>query len=152
MDDYNNQALKGISPVSIGDGPKWVAGQPEESMFSLYSTSIAGVFAAIVHTTDVEGILALDCNATDFYGENKYPVCLYYNPYTEAKKVTYLSKKKLDLFDIVSKKYLAKNADGKIGIEILAGEAILVVELPAGTRLKTEGSKLKAGNTVIAYR
>ena len=151
-DDYNNPTLKGTSPVSIGDGPKWVAGQPEESMFSLYSTSIAGVFGAIVHTTDVEGILALDCNITDFYAENTYPVYLYFNPYPEVKTVTYPSAESLDLFDIVSKKYLAKNADGNIGIEIPAGEAVVVVALPAGLQLKTDGSKIKAGDTVIAYQ
>ncbi|MDD5508957.1 MAG: hypothetical protein PHD25_11655 [Bacteroidales bacterium] len=151
-DDYNKPELKGISPVSLGDGPKWVAGQPEESMFSLYSTSIAGVFGAIVHTTDVEGILALDCNVTDFYAENKYPVHLYYNPYPETKTVTYPSVESLDLFDLVSKEYLAKNARGTTGIEIPSGEAVLVVALPAGLRLKTDGTKLKAGDTVIGYR
>jgi len=152
MDDYNNPALKGVTPVSLGDGPKWVSGQPKESMFSLYSTSIAGVFGAIVHTTDVEGILALDCNITDFYSENKYPVFLYYNPYPELKKVTWASETRLDLFDIVSKKYLAQNAEGNIAIEIPAGEAVLVVVLPAGTRIKKSGSKLMAGETVIAFK
>ena len=152
MDDYNNPALKGISPVSIGDGPKWVAGQPKTSMFSIYSTSIVGVFGAIVHTTDVEGILALDCNVTDFYAENKFPVFLYYNPFKEAKTVTYSSVDKVDLFDIVSKKYIAKGSSGKISISLPAGEASLVVVLPAGTSLKTEGSKVKAGDTIIAYK
>ncbi|MDP2423951.1 MAG: hypothetical protein Q8M23_06360 [Bacteroidales bacterium] len=151
-DDYNNPVLKGISPVSIGDGPKWVAGQPKESMFSLYSTSIAGVFGAIVHTTDVDGILALDCNATDFYAENKYPVYLYYNPYSEAKALTYSSDISVDLFDIVSKKYLAKGGIGDVRIKLLAGEAVLVVVLPAGTQLKAEGLKIKAGDKVIAYK
>ena len=152
IDDYNKPELAGVSPVSIGDGPKWVTGQPAESMFSLYSTSIAGVFGAIVHTTDVEGILALDCNITDFYAVNKYPVHLYYNPYPDNKTVTYNSDKKLDLFDIITKKYLAKNAGGNIGIEIPAGEAVLVVAVPAGIQLKTEGTKVKAGDTVIAYK
>jgi len=152
FDDYNNPALKGITPVSIGDGPKWVKGQPKESMFSLYSTSIVGVFGAIVHTTDVDGILALDCNATDFYGENKYPVYLYYNPYPEAKTVTCTSAVSIDLFDLVSKKYFSKGGSGNISISIPAGEALLLVELPAGTQLKAEGSKVKAGKVVIAYK
>lgn len=151
-DDMNNSALKGVSPVAIGDGPKWTAGQPRESMFSLYSTSIAGVFGSIVHKTDVEGILALDCNATDFYAENKYPVTLYYNPYNETKTVTYFSEKKIDLFDNISKQYLSRNAGGNISIKIPADEAILVVALPAGTRLRTNGLKVKAGKTVIAYK
>jgi hypothetical protein len=152
MDDYNKPALKGISPVSTGDGPKWVAGQPKESMFSLYSTSIAGVFGAIVHTTDVEGILALDCNITDFYGDNKYPEFLYFNPFGETKTVIYSSEKSVDLFDIVSKKYLAKAQQGKIALELPADEACLIVELPAGIKLIKEDKKLKANNSVITYR
>ena len=151
-DDMNNPDLKGVSPVAIGDGPKWTTGQPRESMFSLYSTSIAGIFGAIVHTTDVEGILSLDCNATDFYAENKYPVSLYYNPYNDIKSVKYFSETKIDLFDNLSKKYLAKNSSGSISIEIPADEAVLVVALPAGTHLKTDGLKVKAGETVIAYK
>ncbi len=151
-DDLNNPALKGMTPVAIGDGPKWVAGQPAESMFSLYSTSIAGVFGAIVNTTGVEGILCLNCNATDFYAENKYPVYLYYNPYQEIKTVTYASDSSVDLFDVVSKSYLAKGEHGNVSISLPAGEAALIVILPAGTKLKTEGPAIKAGNTVIAYK
>ena len=151
-DDMNNPALKGISPVAIGDGPKWVAGQPQESMFSLYSTSIAGVFGAIVNKTAIEGILALNCNATDFYAENKYPVYLYYNPYEEARTVTYSSDNSIDLFNIVSKRYMAKGERGNVSIRLPADEAALVVVLPAGTHLKAEGSEIRAGNTVIAYK
>lgn len=151
-DDLNNPALKGISPVAIGDGPKWVAGQPPESMFSLYSTSIAGVYGGIVNTTEVEGILALNCNITDFYADHQYPVYLYYNPYKEVKTVTYQSDINIDLFDAVSKKYLAKGKRGKVSIRLPAGEAALVVVLPAGTRLRNEGLKTKAGNAIIAYK
>jgi hypothetical protein len=152
VDDYNKEVLKGISPVSIGDGPKWTTGQPAESMFSLYSTSIAGVFGAIVNKTEVEGILALNCNATDFYADNKYPVYLYFNPCTETKTVTYSSDGSVDLFDILTKSYLAKAGTGKISISLLADEAALVVVLPAGIRLKTEGSKIVADGTVITYK
>jgi hypothetical protein len=151
-DDMNNPVLKGMTPVAIGDGPKWVAGQPPESMFSLYSTSIAGVYGAIVNKTGVEGILALDCNSTDFYADNTYPVYLYYNPYEDARSVTYSSDCSIDLFDIISKKYLAKGKHGKISLTLPASEAALVVILPAGTHLKTEGSKIKAGDTVITYK
>lgn len=150
-DDYKKPALEGISPVSIGDGPKWVAGQPEESMFSLYSTSIAGVFGAIVHSTDVEGILALDCNVTDFYAENPFPVYLYYNPYGEDKTVTYSAKTSVDLFNVLTKTYLAKAGSGNIRIQIPAGKAVLVVELPAGTLLTSKGKKLTAGDAVVAF-
>ncbi len=151
-DDYGIPALKNISPVAIGDGPKWATGQPASSMFSLYSSSISGIFGAIVNKTGVEGILALNCNATDFYAANKYPVYLYYNPYAETKTVTYLSDNSVDLFDIVSKKYLAKGERGNVNISLPAREAALVVVLPAGIHLSTEGSKIKAGDVIIAFR
>jgi hypothetical protein len=121
-------------------------------MFSLYSTSIAGIFGAIVNNTGVEGILALDCNATDFYAENKFPVYLYYNPYEETKTITYLSDNNIDLFDIISKKYLAKGEKGNVSISLPAREAALIVVLPAGTLLKKEGSKIMARDVVIAFR
>ncbi|MFA6127503.1 MAG: hypothetical protein WC699_09370 [Bacteroidales bacterium] len=151
-DDLNNPALKGISPVAIGDGPKWTAGQPAESMFSLYSTSIVGVFGAIVNKTSTEGILALNCNATDFYADNKYPVYLYYNPWPVTKTVTYSSDTSIDLFDIVSKKYLARGEHGNVSLTLQAGDAAVVFVLPSGTHLKTEGARVKAGNTIIAYK
>src|SRR5699024_2725223 len=68
-DDYGKASLKGVSPVAIGDGPKWIKGNPTESMFSVYSSSPVGILGAIVCQTDVEGILRLDCNVTDFYVE-----------------------------------------------------------------------------------
>ena len=151
-DDYNKMELKGITPVSTGDGPKWTTGQPETTMFSLYSTSIVGVFGAIVNKTDVDGILALNCNATDFYAKNKYPEYLYYNPYKKDTTVTWSSEFSVDLYDIVSKKYLAKGGKGKVSLKIPAGEAALVVILPSGTKLNSEGSKIKAGNVVISYK
>ncbi|KAF5064421.1 hypothetical protein DSECCO2_284450 [anaerobic digester metagenome] len=151
-DDLNNPALADVSPVAIGDGPKWVEGQPEESMFSLYSTSIAGVFGAIVNTTDVEGILMLDCNATDFYASYDYPAFLIYNPYGEARTISINTDGSSDLFDIVSRTYLARNIQDTGTIEIPAGEAVVMVQLPSGTRLKAEGRKIKAGDAVIAYR
>lgn len=151
MDDYRKPELKGVSPVSTGDGPKWAAGQPKESMFSLYSTSIAGIYAGIVHTTEVEGILALDCNITDFYADNPYPVFLYYNPYTETKTINYSSEKQADLFDILSKKYLGKGQKGSVAVQIPGGGACLLVELPAGEKVKKDGKKLKVKDRVIAY-
>jgi hypothetical protein len=152
IDDYNNPALKGISPVTTGDGPKWVEGQPKTSMFSLYSTSIVGVYGAMVNKTEVDGILAINCNATDFYAENKYPVFLYYNPHKEVQMVTYSSDKNVDLLDIISKKYLAKGGCNRIKMAIPAGDAVLVVVLPAGTKLEVKDRMMKANNSVIAFR
>ena len=127
---------KGLSPIAMGDGPLWNEKNPPESMFSLYSTSAVGILGAIVAATDVEGILRLDCNATDFYASKPYPVYLYYNPYPETKTVTYQTAEAgRDLLDVVSGLYLARKVTGTAKIQIPAGEAALVVELPAGKKV-----------------
>lgn len=151
-DDYGKESLKGVTPVAIGDGPKWIEGNPTESMFSVYSSSPVGILGAIVNKTDVEGILQLDCNATDFYVEKPYPVYLYYNPYKEAKTVTYKPSQACDLFDIVAKEYVAKGIKTDGSIEIPANDARVVVELPAGTELDLKDGKVIANKQyIISY-
>lgn len=152
-DDYGKPELKGVSPVAIGDGPKWIEGNPTASMMSLYSTSPIGILGAIVTTTDVEGILRLDCNATDFYSPRPYPTYLYYNPFAEAKDVTYTASEVCDLFDIVAKQYVARGVAKDKKILIPAKAARVIVELPAGTELKLKDGKIIAnGENIISYK
>lgn len=151
-DDYGKEELKGVSPVAIGDGPKWIEGNPTESMFSVYSSSPVGILGAIVNETNVKGILQLDCNATDFYAEKPYPVYLYYNPYEEAKSVGYQSSQACDLFDIVAKEYVAKNLKAGGSFDIPGKEARVIVELPVGTSLSLADGKIIANKqNIISY-
>ena len=151
-DDYGKASLKGVSPVAIGDGPKWIKGNPTESMFSVYSSSPVGILGAIVCQTNVEGILRLDCNVTDFYTEKPYPVYLYYNPHKEAKTITYQATQACDLFDIVAKEYIAKNIKTNGSVEIPANDARVIVELPAGTELELKDGKIIANKqNIISY-
>jgi len=150
-DDYGKASLKGVSPVALGDGPKWNEKNPPESMFSVYSTAPAGVFGAMVSTTDIEGILRLDCNVTDFYAKKPYPAYLYYNPFNEAKTITYQAQGTVDLFDIVNKEYVAKNISQSAKVTVPPDQARLIVELPAGTKLTNEKGKLTANHAVITY-
>ena len=152
-DDYGKESLRGVTPVAIGDGPKWIKGNPEASMFSVYSTAPVGILGGIVEQTNVEGILQLDCNSTDFYAERPYPTYLYYNPYPESKQVRYPATTAVDLFDIVSKQYVAKNSSSDAGFEIPANDARIIVVLPAGTKLTLENNRVVTnGKTVIAYK
>lgn len=152
-DDYGKPELKGVSPVALGDGPKWIKGNPTESMFSVYSSSPMGILGAIVKKTNIEGILQLDCNVTDFYTARNYPTYLYYNPHKESKSVTFASKNAVDLFDIVSKKYVAKNSSDDTKFEIPGDQARVIVVLPAGTKLTHEGNRIIAeGKYTIAYK
>ena len=134
-DRYMPVEHEGKHPIALGDGPLWNEKNPPESMFSVYSTSAVGILGAIVRTTDVEGILRLDCNATDFYASKPWPVYLMYNPYGDVREVTYelSSGNRCDLLDVISGQYLAKGVGGSCKIKIDADSAALIAELPAGT-------------------
>ena len=88
-DFYNKKELIGKSPVAQGDGPQWQKGEPDVSMFSLYSSAQVGIFGSIIHTTNCEGILQLNCNATDFYSNKSFPTYLYYNPFQSTKTISF---------------------------------------------------------------
>lgn len=153
--------VKNTCPIAEGDGPSWTSKNPTSSMFSLYSTSPVGILGAIVNTTNVEGILRLDCNVTDFYAERPYPVNLYWNPYSEEKEVTYIpgegmsqGKKanEIDLFDIVSRTIVAKNISGFGSFKIPAKAAMILVEIPADAPIKYhDNESLSVNGHIIAY-
>ena len=150
---YAEGPSAGVHPVALGDGPLWYPTNPKESMFSLYSTSACGILGAIVETTDVEGILRLNCNATDFYADRPYPVYLLFNPYEKDMKVAYeLGDDSKDIFDIVSKTYLARGVKGSARIRIPAKSSVVAVELPAGSKLSEDNGKLLVNNNIISYR
>lgn len=139
-------------PVAQGDGPTWTSANPPSTMFSLYSTSPIGIFGSIISTTDVEGILSLDCNATDFYAPRPYPVHLLYNPYKEPKTVSYYPAGRSDLFDSVSRNYVAKDVSGIVSLTLQADKAMVITEMPAGTELKEKNGHLVAARKhIIAW-
>lgn len=151
-DDYGKEALKGVSPVSLGDGPKWVEGQPEVSMFSLYSSAQAGIFGAIIKKTNVDKILQLDCNATDFYQPREFPTYLYYNPYEVAKKVIFNNEEgAADLYDALVHENIATNIHGEVGFEIPPKTARLIVVLPANSTIDQSNNIYSVDGKTIAY-
>lgn len=151
-DIFNKAELKGVNPVALGDGPNWNPLNPKESMFSLYSTAPVGIMGAIADTTNVTGILRINCNTTDFYAGKPYPVYLYYNPHPEEKQLSYIPSGNVDVFDIVSKQYLAKNISKEATIHVPANKAVVLMELPAGTKIIRKGNQLVANGNVIAYQ
>ncbi len=153
-DAYGKERLKGVEPVALGDGPNWVPGQPEESMFSLYSSAYSGIYGAIIKQTNVEKILQLNCNATDFYSANNYPTYLYFNPFSESKTVEYENKNagSIDLYDAISHTLVAEGISGVGSFEIPADEAVLLVEIPHGLKVEHSNGKYYANDQVVAYK
>jgi hypothetical protein len=150
---YKKASLAGISPVALGDGPQWAKGQPEESMFSLYSSAQVGIFGSIVRKTNVEKILQINCNATDFYHEESFPTYLYYNPYDSMKSVSFFNnqKDKVDLYDVLTHSLLSKEISEEGSFEIAPKSSRLIVVLPAGSRVLRANGTDRVGSTAIGF-
>lgn len=161
-DRYNT--FPGVTPIAEGDGMSWSSKNTEITVFSLYSSSPVGIMGSIVSATDVPGIIRLDCNVTDFYAERAYPENLYYNPYSQEKIVSYVpehqtygnlnysASESYDLFDVLTRTYVAKDCHGSQAVSIGAQNSLLLVELPAGTKLYQDGSRIvDSQRRVIAW-
>ncbi len=152
-DVYDKEELKEESPVALGDGPHWVVGQPNISMFSIYGSAHSGIFGAIIKKTNVEQIIQLDCLATDFYRAKSYPTFLYYNPYEEEKIVEYFNEEaEVDLYDALTHTTVAKNVSSKGKFTIQGNKARLIVAIPSGSKIKKHENKYFANDIAIAYQ
>lgn len=124
-----------------------------ETNFALYGSSHVGYLAAIVEQTDVEGILKLDLNATDFFGSNAFPTYALYNPFEESKQVNlYLDERPKDIYDAISETILLENASGEIQLTISAKEVLLLSYIPGGATLEATDGRLIVSDTVLDYR
>jgi len=153
-DDYKRADLKGVSPVAIGDGPKWTKGQPDISMFSLYSSAQVGIFGSIVRKTNVERILQINCNATDFYQDEALPTYLYYNPYDTLKRVCFYppGNLKVDLYDALTHDYVLREITEDGCFEIPAKSSRLLVVVPAGNKIELKDGLYTANKKIVAHK
>ena len=153
----NQPHLEGYSnleaPIAIGDGPHWTPDNPDVSQFSVYGSGHVGIAGSIIERTDVSGILKLDCLATDFYRKEAYPTFLLYNPHEVIKTVQYIckSKTKVDLYDAIAHRVVAKDVDMESAIDLPAKQARLIVEIPTGSSIKENKGKYYVGDIVVAF-
>lgn len=123
-----------------------------QTNLSLYSSSSVGYLAAVVETTDVEGILLLDVNKTDFFSESQYPFYVLYNPHAIDKQVTLtLPVGSHDIYDAISETVIATNVSGSTSITVKADEAVLLVYVPTGSIPSSSDGKLYVGSEIIDY-
>lgn len=156
--DLNNgnyfEPLQGIlsdqGPYAIGDQVKTMSSTTD---ICLYGSAWIGMLASIVNTTDVEGVLELDCNATDFYSKRTFPTYLLFNPYSEQKEVGLTAdfKDSTDIYDLVSKSYVQKGCVGKIKIPIAPDSAVVLVYLPAKAKVVKKNNKLIVDGEIIDF-
>jgi hypothetical protein len=119
---------------------------------ALYGSSHVGYLGAIVHKTNVDAILLLDLNKTDFFGDNTFPRYMIYNPYSSGKSVTIpLGGANYDIYDAISEKILLHGATGNTSVPVGPDSVRMLVYLPSGTLLTEKGRNLYAGNAMVDY-
>jgi hypothetical protein len=79
-------------------------------------------------------------------------VYLLYNPFGVTTVTYTVEGGRKDLFDIVSRTYLAKGVKKSTVISLPADASAVVVELPAGSRIqRDQNGNLSVNNHIIAY-
>lgn len=143
------QFWNNINLFARGDA---IAGGWSTTNLSLYSSSHVGYLGAIVHKTNVEGILLLDVNKTDFFGNNTFPRYLVYNPYNTVKGVVIpLGISDYDIYDAISEKIILHGVTGNPVVPVGPDSVRLLVYLPTGTTLTEKDRNLYAGNSIADY-
>ncbi|HYF68730.1 MAG TPA: LamG-like jellyroll fold domain-containing protein [Ohtaekwangia sp.] len=123
-----------------------------QTNLALYGSSHVGYLAAVVEPTDVEGILLLDLNKTDFFKEDGYPSYVLYNPHTENKSVTLtLPSGTHDIYDAISETIIASAVSGNTILDVKSDEALLLVYIPAASALTVTDNRLYVGDEIIDY-
>ncbi|HAX72655.1 MAG TPA: hypothetical protein DCY20_03955 [Firmicutes bacterium] len=123
----NNEAR---SPY--GSGVSKVSSQT--SNLSLVSGSFLGLIGGMIQKTDVDAILQVNLNLSDYYvdQEDNAPHYLLFNPYEEEKTVTYNIEGDglVSLYDTVSQEFVAEQVKGNTQIKMNPMQAVIIVELP----------------------
>ncbi|WP_316820329.1 hypothetical protein [Pedobacter gandavensis] len=149
---FDDRYLELKAPVAQGDGPKWVPGKnPEVSQFSVYGSGHVGIFGSIVKKTEVEGVLQLDLNATDFYGAKRFPSWLFYNPYPKAERLSFKPGVKSDIYNLITQEFIARNVSDAIQFTIPALQSAILLAIPVGQETRIKNHQLQVADQVIDY-
>jgi hypothetical protein len=139
----------GKSPFARGDA---INGGWAETNLSLYSGSSVGYLAAVVDTTNVPGILQIDLNKTDFYGQAALPSFLYYNPTTNVQLVNVaLPTGTWGVYEALTETILSNTSSGQFQLSIPAGEARLIRFYNSTLTPQLSGTRLMAGDDILDY-
>ena len=104
---------------------------------ALYMGNQVGFLGGIMRLTNVPGVLAWDCLATDWYHEPAWPTTLVFNPYAVAQAVELPLRSCDTFFDgSTGKRVKTENeSDGKARITLAADTALVLVAVPTSAKV-----------------
>ncbi|MDB6066028.1 MAG: hypothetical protein JWR26_2236 [Pedosphaera sp.] len=117
-----------------------------------YGTWGSGWMGALFRTSNVPGILQIDCVASEAFPPPALPSYLLYNPYGTAQLVSInVGSSTNHLYDEVAGAFIATNVTGNVVFTIPPDSAVVVVQCPAAGTISQAGQKLLVGGIVIDY-
>jgi hypothetical protein len=149
VDDLYVRGTGSTAPYATGDPRDLGWGATD---LGLYGSVFAGIFGGIIETTNVEGILKLDCLATDYYHDPAYPTFLYYNPYYTEKIVNVSVGEHTDIYDTVSNSFIARNVSGTAAVHIPADSAMVLVIAPSRGKIRSDGNVMYINDKAVNFR
>ena len=139
-----------ISPFATGDA---IRGGGAPTNLGIYGAAHAGILGGIIDTTNVPGILRLDLLRTDYFHAPAYPTYLYFNPYVSDTSVSLaLGPGAFDLYNTVTKSYIAHGATGTVSLAVPGNSAAVVVIAPPGGSLTTDMDRTLINGIVVDFR
>lgn len=138
--------LSTTTPYATGD-----ATSPIQDV-NPYGTWGSGWLAALFQTSNVPGILQVDCVATEAFSPATCPTYLYYNPHAIVKQVAVnVGPGAKHLYNLVTGAFLATNVSGTATLTLSPDSAVVLVLCPATNAISQSGQKLLVGGVVIDY-
>jgi hypothetical protein len=139
--------LGATTPYSTGD-----AIAPVQDL-NPYGAWGSGFLAALFQTSNVPGILQVNCLATETLPPAANPTSLFYNPYGATQHVTVaVGSQATHLYDAVSGSFVATNVTGDVSISIPPDSAVVLVQCSATGAVSQAGQKLLVSGAVIDYQ
>jgi hypothetical protein len=138
--------LGATTPYATGD-----ATAPAQDL-NPYGAWGSGLMAALFQTSNVPGILQIDCIATEAFAPPAYPTYLFYNPDAVTKQVSVnVGSNQCQIYNSVTGAFVATNVTGSASVGIAPDTALVLTLCPATGALSEAGEKLLVGGVVIDY-
>ncbi len=120
---------------------------------ALYGGSYAGFLGALIETTNVRGILAINPVATEVMLPDAYPTRLFFNPFEKPHTVNWnLGTNPVQVYDAINNTKVKDSAAGFISFEIAPKNAVMLVFPPAEKPMKIINSKLICDGIVVDFK
>ncbi len=138
-------------PYATGDADTHWPGQSILN-FTPYGAWSSGYMAALYRTSNIAGILQVDCVATDSFPPATHPTYLYYNPHGTAQQVTVeVGAGSKHIYNLVTGAFIATNVTGSAMVSVPPDASVVAVICPANSPITQSGRRLMVGGVVVDH-